>query len=106
MVASTLRKWRHNWKFLLATAATLFGTVALSQFHEHVMTPEDLPIHLRILGWPFLDIFCSLIEGFPAWGGFVVALPFAWSAFFWAALLLELKQVLARTFTRRASLAE
>ena len=101
MTTRILKKWKQNWPFLLAVTIALTLVAGLTPIRTHPNMLAELPIHLRVLGWPFLNILRALIDGFPEKVSPLLLPPILWSAFFWAVVLLELKQVLARAAKRR-----
>ena len=101
MISGTLKKWKQNWPFLLAVTIALTSVAGLTPIRTHPNMLAELPIHLRVLGWPFLNILRALIDGFPEKVSLLLLPPILWSAFLWAVVLLECKQVLARILARR-----
>ena len=101
MIGRILEKWKQNWPFLLAVTVALTLVAGLTPIRTHPNMLAELPIHLRVLGWPFLNILRALMDGFPEKVSLLLLPPILWSAFLWAVVLLELKQVLARTKSRR-----
>lgn len=112
MIGRTLRKWKQNWRFLLKTTvaqalATCFALTMMPRYTTPFMAtvpyvPPPAPAPVQILCWPLLNTFDSVSGGdFDFRDVGFAPLVLAWNAFLWAAVLLELKQVLVRAATRR-----